>query len=147
RHHLVARDAREDRMHDRPLRSGFLPAPLGFRLGEFYHFGNAQITVELAIHDKNPAPNNVSGFGDPFQRPSAQAKIHRRLTLTHRAFVTSDEVRGRSSAGDEENPDIIVHAGPLEMLSPPQIMEGVLGRKSKLAPCSIGYEPIQPGAF
>src|ERR1700737_4539240 len=39
RHHLIARDAVSDRMHDGPLRSGDAPSSFGLFAGEFTHSG------------------------------------------------------------------------------------------------------------
>ena len=47
RHHLVADDALEHRVHDRPLRRGFAPAPFRFSCGQFDHFAPRQIAMQV----------------------------------------------------------------------------------------------------
>src|SRR4029077_5050316 len=49
-HHLVAADAVEDRVHDRPLRSSLAPPTLGFFLRQLYHLGNAKVAMKPAVH-------------------------------------------------------------------------------------------------
>src|SRR2546423_4126766 len=54
-HHLVAGDPIENRVHDGPLWRRFAPAPFGFALRQLHHLGNAEIAVDLSLHDENTA--------------------------------------------------------------------------------------------
>src|SRR5262249_12875574 len=63
-HHLVAGDAVEYGVHDRPLRRGFAPAALGFLQWQFDNFRDAEIAMKLSIHDEHSAPDNVAWFGN-----------------------------------------------------------------------------------
>ena len=40
-HHLVTRNSFKTRVHDRPLRGGFLPAPLGLLAGQLHDFAHS----------------------------------------------------------------------------------------------------------
>ena len=59
-HHLVAADAVENRVHDGPLRRGLAPAAFSLFLRKLHDFGHAQIAMQLAVHDKDPAPHNMA---------------------------------------------------------------------------------------
>src|SRR6266404_4569337 len=47
RHHLVASDAVEDRVHNRPLRRGFAPPPLRFFRRELHNFRNSEVAMQF----------------------------------------------------------------------------------------------------
>src|SRR2546427_13062493 len=54
---------------------------------------------------------------------------------------------GRSSARDQENPNVIIDAIAPEMLAPAEIVQRVLRREAQLAPEPIRYQSIQAGTF
>ena len=87
------------------------------------------------------------GLETPLMRAAAQAEIHGRLAFAGGAAIAADEVRGRHGAGNQEDPDVIVHAVAPVVLAPADIVQGVLRRKAQLAPQAIGHQAIQAGAF
>src|SRR5579864_9540119 len=56
RHHLIARDAIGDGVHNGPLRSGHPPAAFGLFRRKVAHHGAAEIGLETAIGDEYTAP-------------------------------------------------------------------------------------------
>ena len=164
RHHLVAAHAFEHRVHDRPLRCGFAPAPVGFFLGQTHHPPGAEVAMQLPVHDKYPAPHDVARLGDPFHRAAAQAEVYRGLPFTGGAAVSANKMSRRRGAGNEEHPHIFVQFVPQAALAfsgrqarieprpdvpfaPTQIVQRVLRRKSQLAPEPVRHQAIQTGAF
>src|SRR5215471_13013332 len=97
-HHLVSRNAIEHSVHDRPLRGGLLPAARGLFLGKFHRLADAKVAMKAAIHDKNPAPNDVPGLGDALDGATTEAEVHRRLALAHGTLKSADQVRWRHRA-------------------------------------------------
>ena len=91
---------------------------------------HAQVAVQLAVHDEDPAPDDVPGLGDALDRAAAQAEVHGRLALAGGALIAADQVRGRHGAGDQEDPDIIVHAVASVVLAPAQVVQRVLRAQS-----------------
>src|ERR1043166_3897320 len=53
----------------------------------------------------------------------------------------------RRGPGNQEHPDVIVHSVPFVMLSPTQVVEGVLGRKTQFTPKPVSDQAVQAGAF
>src|SRR5712692_5180209 len=82
-HHLVAGDAVEHGVHDRPLRRGFAPAAFGFLARQFHDSGDAKVAMQSAAHDEDAAPDDVARFGNAFER--AAAKAARSKALPNRA--------------------------------------------------------------
>ena len=87
------------------------------------------------------------GLEMPLIGAAAQAEIHGRLAFAGGAAIAADQMRGRHGAGDQEHPDVIVHAVAPVMLAPAEIVQGVLRRKAQLAPQAVGHQAIQAGAF
>src|ERR1039458_10224334 len=146
-HHLVTRDAVEDGVHNGPLRCRFPPAPLGLLLGQADDLGDAQVAVQLAVHDEHAAPDDVPGLGNTFDCAATQAEVHGRLTFAGGAAITADQVRGRHGAGNQEDPDIVIHAIGFVTIAPADVVQGVLRRKAQFAPQAIGHQAIQTGAL
>jgi hypothetical protein len=121
-HHLVAANAIKHGVHDRPLRSGLAPAAFGFFLREADNFGDAEVAMQFAVHDEYAAPDDVTWFGNAFEGSATEAEIHWRLAFAARAFEATNEMGGRRCAGDEEDPDVIIHAVVSVMLTPPEIV-------------------------
>ncbi len=158
-HHLVASDAFEHGVHDGPLRCGFLPAAIGFGFGQFHDFGDADVGLEFAIHDENAAPDDVAGFADAFERATAEAEVHRGLSLGRSTFPAADEVGRRCSAADEQHPDVFrrgrrkssrsgtLTSSATNKITPAEVVEGVFGGETELAPEFVGHEAVEAGAF
>src|SRR5262245_10280183 len=105
-------------MHDRPLRSSFAPAALGFFRRQAHHSGDAEIAVEFSFHDEDAAPDHMAWFGNAFDCAAAQSKIHRRLAFAASALPTADEMRGRGGARNQKDPDVIIHSVSFVVLPP-----------------------------
>src|SRR5262245_10528904 len=146
-HHLVPRNARKYGVHDRPLRSGRTPATLRFSGGEFNHSRYTQGAMESFLRDENAAPDNVSWFSSTLQGSATQSKIHRRLPFARRPSPATNKMRRRCRTTDEQHPDKIIHPIFAIMLSPTQIVQSRLRRKTKMTPQAIGQQCIQPSAF
>src|SRR5690349_15794817 len=101
--------------------------------------------MQFAIHDEDATPNNVARFGNAFDGAAAETEIHRRLAFTGSSFVTADEMRGRSGAGNQKHPNIIIHTIAAIMLAPAQIVQGVFGRETELPPKFVREKPVEPG--
>jgi len=147
RHHLVARNALQDSVHDRPLGRGLTPPTLGLLGWELHHLGYAQITVKLSIHDKHPAPDDGPRSGNALNGAAAEPEVHGRLTLARRALPAADEMSWWGRARDEEDPDVIVYAVALIMLAPANIVQRILRGETQLAPKTIGNQAIQAGTL
>src|SRR5512140_2602930 len=119
RHHLVAADSFQDRMHHRPLRCRKLPALFGLRIRKLHHFSHASIEVQLAVGNEDAAPNDVSGLADAFNGPASEAEVHWWLPFAPRSRVAADEVLGRDGAGNLEKPDEVIDAIARERPAPP----------------------------
>ena len=63
RHQLVTAHTAENRMHDRPLRRGGLPTPLGFLGGQIDRSGASDVYVQTPLSDKDARPNDFAGLG------------------------------------------------------------------------------------
>ena len=99
RHHLVARDAVENGVHDRPLRRGFTPAPFGFLLREarpLRRRPRSQCSSPCMM--KTRLQTMWPGLGNALQRAAAETEIHRRLPFAASPFVAADEMGGRRGA-------------------------------------------------
>ena len=134
-------------MHDRPLRRGFAPAAFGFGPRQRDDLGAPDVHLELAAFDKNPAPHDLAGFGDPAQGAAAQLEIHRGLPERIRAGPAADVMVGRRAAGNQENPDVFTGRTGLIPIAPAQIVErgghGLAQRRVH----AVGEESVEPGAF
>src|SRR5206468_225437 len=97
-HHLVAADPVEDGMEDRPLWGGGFPPPLRLLAGEGHRAGAADVGMELASRDEDPAPDDLPCLRDALQRAAAEAEVHGRLPLARGAAVAVDEVLRRRGA-------------------------------------------------
>src|SRR5947207_14920671 len=107
-HHLIAGNPFQDGMHDRPLRSGLPPTPLRLCQRQGDYFSDSQVTMELALHDKDATPDNMTGFGNALESSASEPKIHRRLPFAARSAISADKVGGRRRAGNQENLDNVV---------------------------------------
>ena len=85
RHHLIARNAVRHRVHDGPLRRGDAPAALSFLARQVANRRAPQIGLEFAVVHENAAPDDLARLADALHRAAAQAEIHGRLPLAHRA--------------------------------------------------------------
>src|SRR6266436_8483015 len=101
--------------------------------------------MQFAVHDEDATPDDVAWFGNAFDGPATKAEIHWRLPFARRAFEAADEMGGRRRAGDEEDPDVIVHSIVSVMLAPAEIVKRVLRRKTEFTPETIGDEAVQTG--
>ena len=54
---------------------------------------------------------------------------------------------GRRGAGNQEDPNVIVDAVAAVRLAPAEIVQGIFGRETKLAPEFVGEESVKTGAF
>ena len=97
-HHLVAGHAVSDRMHDRPLDGGLLPAAFGFGGGERDDLGSAQIHLEATVLDEDAAPDNLARLRDAADRAAAEPEVHRGLSQRVGALVSADLMGGRIQA-------------------------------------------------
>src|SRR4051812_24308657 len=100
--------------------------------------------MELAPHDKHPAPDNVTWLRNALDRAAPQPEVHRRLPLTTCPFVSPDQMGRRDRAGNQKHPHVIVDAIAFKMLAPAQIMQSVFRRKPQLAPEPVSNETVQP---
>ena len=97
-HELVAADTVQQHMHDGPLRSDGLPAPLGFFAWKRDRPGSAQVRLQRAAVHEHAAPDHFAGLADSLQASTAKAKIHGRLPLTDGAAIAIRKVSRRSGA-------------------------------------------------
>src|SRR2546425_1171786 len=103
--------------------------------------------MEAPAHDKDSAPDDVSGFGDSLEGSAAEAEVHGRLSFTGGAAVTADEVGRRSGSRDEEHPDVIIHARTVIGGAPAQVVQSIFGSQAQAAPELVSDQPIQTCAF
>src|SRR5258708_12599699 len=59
RHHLIASNAIEHRMHNRPLWRCFTPTSLGFFLWQLHPFRNPPLPMELPTPHNHPPPPTI----------------------------------------------------------------------------------------
>ena len=121
-HHLVARYAIGDGVHDRPLGRGFLPAAFGFFARELNRLGATEVHFEFAAFDEDATPHDLAGPGDAADSAAAQTEIHGRLAKGLSAFVAIDVMRRRSTAGDQEHPYVVPGGAALIEVAPTKIV-------------------------
>ena len=92
---------------------------------------DAEVAMQLAVHDEDAAPDDLARLADALERAAAEPEIHGRLAFADGALPAADEMRGRRRAGDEQHPDVVVHAVALIMLAPAQIVQRVFRRVSR----------------
>ncbi len=122
-HELILTDAVKDRVDDRPLRRGLLPAALGFFGREANHRAAAQIDLERSVLNKYAAPDNLARFADTLERTPAKREIHGRLALAGGAGIAANKVAGRRSTRNLQQPDKVVKAISLVMLAPANVVQ------------------------
>src|SRR5947209_325723 len=122
-HHLIARDAVRDGVHDRPLRGCRAPAALGFFKGEMDRFAAADVHVELIVLDEDAAPDDFAGFADAFEGAAAEAEVHGRLAFAGGAGPAALEMAGGSGAADFEDPDVFSGRAAAVDVAPAEVVE------------------------
>ncbi len=80
-------------MHDRPLGRGRLPAPLGLGGRQVDDRASAEVGMEPAVHEEDPAPDDLARSADALDRAAPESEVDRWLALAHGAGVAADEVR------------------------------------------------------
>ncbi len=153
-HHLVAADAGQDGVHDRPLGRGELPAVLGLGLRQLDDLAESGVVAKLATVDEDAAPDDPARLADTLDGAATETEVHRGLALARGPLEAADEVGRRCGTGDEEHPDIgverlgeILAAGAGVVAAPTQIMERILGSEAELAPELVGDESVEAGAL
>ena len=146
-HHLIARDAVGDGVHDGPLLGGGFPAAVGFFAREFDDFGTAQIHVQRAFGHVDARPDNFAGLGNAAHGGAAFREIHGRLTETFRAFPAVNEMRGRRAAADLEHPDVFLRRARLVPIAPTHIVQRVFDGLLERFVDSLREQGIKAGAL
>ena len=148
RHHLIARDALQHGVHDRPLRRGELPALVGFRLAAASRLRPGRCRTSACPSSTKTRLQTIQpGLLMPLSVPPPRRKYIGGWRSLRRAFVAADEMRRRRGAGDEEHPDVVIRALVLVVPAPAQIVQRVFRRKAEFAPELVGDEAIEAGAF
>ncbi len=91
-HHLISRNSIEYTVHNRPLRRGLTPTARSLFFGKFSGLTNTEVAMQPAVHDKDPAPNDVAGLGNTFDRAAAEPEVHRGLALAHGPLEAANQV-------------------------------------------------------
>src|ERR1039458_10712687 len=123
-HELILVDAMQQHVHDGPLRSDFLPAPVGLCFGQGDGRGASQVDVQAATLNIHAAPDHFAGLAYALERAAAEAEIHRWLALAYRAFVAANQVRGRYCPRNLEQPYELVDSSGRVLLAPAHIVQG-----------------------
>ena len=118
-HHLIAGNAIEYGVHDGPLRRGFAPAALGFLQAAIPPlWPTPRSQCSLPSMTKMRLQTMKPGLETPLIVPPPKPEIHGRLTLADGALLTADEVGRGRRPGDEQDPDVIIHAACLDSAAP-----------------------------
>src|SRR5664280_3052064 len=142
-HELVLVNAVQNHVHDRPLRSDFGPAAMGFRFRQRDRRGAAQVNLEAVLLDEDAAPDHLAGFADALQRAAAEAEVHGRLALADGSLVAAGEMRGGYGAGNLEEPDKLIRI----TLAPADIVQRGGRIKPHRCPNAIGDHRIDADAL
>src|SRR4030095_10899474 len=94
RHHLVARNSLQHRVHDRPLGGRLAPSAIGFLLGKTDRLRNAEVGGDLPAHHITAAPDDPAGLADPLECPAPKAEVHGWLTFASRTPPTANKMSG-----------------------------------------------------
>ena len=146
-HHLIARDAVGDGVHDGPLLGGGFPASVGFFAWKFDDFGAAQIHVQRTASHVDAGPDDFAGLGNAAHGGAAFREIHGRLTETFRAFPAVNEMRGRRAAADLEDPDVFLRRAGLIPIAPTQIVQRVLDGLLERFVDALRHQAVETRAF
>src|SRR5690606_361828 len=134
RHHLVARNTPQHRMHHRPLGCSQLPSALYFLLWQSNNFTYTKVAVKFFVLDKDPAPDDKPRLAHPFKRPATTKKIHWWLPFTACPTVAADKVRRWRRTRDQEDPDKRIHVIVSKRLTPTYIVQGIFRIKAQFTP-------------
>src|SRR5262249_3656803 len=107
-HQGITGDTVEDRVHDRPLRCGCLPAAFGFVARQLDGAAAADVHVECVVLGIDPRPRDRTGLRNAAQCAAAVGKVHGGLAKSFGAGPAAGEVGRRSGAADQEDPDVFV---------------------------------------
>src|ERR1700743_3065220 len=91
-HHLIACYTAKHGMHDWPLPSGHLPAPLGLLVGQRNCPSAPKIGLQTVVLDIDAAPYDWSRFANSFNGRASQAKKGNWLALAKRAMVAARQM-------------------------------------------------------
>ena len=143
RHELVARDAVQHGVHDRPLRVGRLLAARG--LGGRQRDGGAaaEVDLEATVGEVHAGPHDLARPGDAVEGRAARREEHRVLAPPLGARVAALEVRGRDGAGDLEDP----HEAPVVVLAPAHVVQGGRGVQAHRLPQPVGHQRVDRHAL
>ncbi len=142
-HKLIAGDAVQQGMHDRPLRGDRLQPARGLLRGQFDRGGPAQVDMQRTAFHKNPAPYHVSGLADSVEGAPAQAEVHRRLPFAARLGITARDMRSGNGARDLKDPDEFVDIASAVMFSPANVMQRCGRVKLHRTPDAVGDQRVQ----
>ena len=104
RHQLVAADAVQHCVHDRPLRRRQLQPTLGLGGGQIGDVAATEVEVQRSTLHEDSRPDDLAGLRAAAQRPAAEREVHARLAPAVRLVVAA-VVRRRDRTGDHERPD------------------------------------------
>src|SRR5262249_929626 len=101
------------------------------------------VHVQLFTLNVNARPDDLAGPADTAQRAATIREIHRGLSMAVCALPAIDEMRGRSSAADEEDPDIVVAMRG----APAAIVHRAFHRLPERGVHAARDEAVEPGTF
>src|ERR1019366_3398987 len=146
-HKLIPTDAAQNCVHERPLWCSDRPSSFGFRRRKSNGPGPPDVTVQFAVLNENPAPDDLARLAHALDRSTTQREVHRRLAFAHCVRIAICEMIWRNRTRDLEHPNKLLVAVDREILAVAHVVKCRLRCKPQLAPNAVRDQCIQASTF